>query len=356
MGSPAVNYEIEAPSQSGTKYEVEPPEQAKPQSMLSLLAHPIDNAEAIGQKVVHDAAPFVESLYPVRIATEGYKHFTGQPSNLSGIAEDALKDFSVAAAGAPEAESSTSAARPSAPPPRIAAPEPQPIQPAPSTMASRVAEVAKRRVHAIPGVQAAKDAMYIFRGEPEVSPLPSTPAPPPEFGKGTFGTPIDKWGTRIAAPPTAGPAPIAAAPVTKKAVSSAVDNALNVQPLKPNVPLREQLPAIRGEAQSSVVKSSSYDPGTKEFTTHTHTGTGYVHGEVTQEEADAFAKADSKGKAWNEIRKNHPLVAKIVDGKRVPIKANAAVKLADAESANGEDLTRILRNSLEEVQRRKAHP
>ena len=36
-------------------------------------------------------------------------------------------------------------------------------------------------------------------------------------------------------------------------------------------------------------------------------------------EAQAFAEADSKGKAWQDIRQN-PLIAKVVNGKRIAVK------------------------------------
>jgi len=72
--------------------------------------------------------------------------------------------------------------------------------------------------------------------------------------------------------------------------------------------------------ESSALKSYKYDPETREFETMTQGGQGYVHAEISPEQAAAFKAADSKGKAWQAIRQNGTLVAKIVNGKRIPVK------------------------------------
>jgi len=43
---------------------------------------------------------------------------------------------------------------------------------------------------------------------------------------------------------------------------------------------------------------------------------------VSPEEAQSFTEAESKGKAWQAIRSN-PLVAKIVNGKRLAVQPPA---------------------------------
>ncbi len=47
--------------------------------------------------------------------------------------------------------------------------------------------------------------------------------------------------------------------------------------------------------------------------------TTYVYGEVTPEQSEMFHAAESKGMAAKSIKDNNVLVAKIVDGKRIPV-------------------------------------
>lgn len=73
--------------------------------------------------------------------------------------------------------------------------------------------------------------------------------------------------------------------------------------------------------QSSALRSSMYDSGAKEFHARMTSGdTTYVYGDVAPGEAQAFADAESKGKAYQQMKSGHPLVAKIVNGKRVAVK------------------------------------
>ncbi len=89
------------------------------------------------------------------------------------------------------------------------------------------------------------------------------------------------------------------------------------------------IPAGHTPVNSSAVRSYRYDAGAREFHAAPKSGsTVYVYGDVSPEEADAFQKADSKGKAWQQIRQN-PLVAKIVDGKRIATKPESGA-LANA--------------------------
>jgi KTSC domain len=117
-----------------------------------------------------------------------------------------------------------------------------------------------------------------------------------------------------------------------------LDQSLGAKKLEPNVPLRKQMPATSGAISSSVdsptdlpaghipVKSSAlssykYDPSAREFEAKATSGnTVYVYGDVDPEDVKSFEGAESKGKAWQAIRQN-PLVAKIVNGKRIAVKA-----------------------------------
>jgi hypothetical protein len=111
-----------------------------------------------------------------------------------------------------------------------------------------------------------------------------------------------------------------------KPIGDLLNEGLGGKALKPNVPLRDQLsnsPTKIGVSpghtpvESSAIKSYKYDPATKEFETVTNTGAVYVHGDVSPEQVKAFENADSKGKAWNDIKNNSTYVGKVVNGKRV---------------------------------------
>jgi hypothetical protein len=106
-------------------------------------------------------------------------------------------------------------------------------------------------------------------------------------------------------------------------------------PMNPKVPLKGQLPSMMKSAtsasdlptghtavESSAMRSKMYDPAAKEFHARLTSGdTTYVYGDVAPEEAQAFEGAKSKGQAFQAIKQNHPLVAKIVNGKRIAVKA-----------------------------------
>jgi hypothetical protein len=116
------------------------------------------------------------------------------------------------------------------------------------------------------------------------------------------------------------------------AIGSQVEKSLGGKALEPNVPLREQIPA-RGTApepsnlpegfspaESSALKGHKYNPQTREFEVVSSGGQHYVYGDVSPEQAAAFESAESKGKAWNQIRNSNPLTHKVMGGKRVPVK------------------------------------
>lgn len=110
------------------------------------------------------------------------------------------------------------------------------------------------------------------------------------------------------------------------AVQASVERALGNEPvqIKPGVPIKNQIPPKVPEGftpvESSALSSYKYDPATREFQAHTTSGkVTYVYGDVSPEDAAAFASAESKGQAFQQIKQN-PLVAKIIDGKRIPVK------------------------------------
>ncbi len=113
--------------------------------------------------------------------------------------------------------------------------------------------------------------------------------------------------------PTAAPEAPAQVPTDPKTVERLLNEALGGKPLQKGIPLKSQgtapkLPEGFTPVDSSAVRGYKYDAGAQELSTVTNNGQVYTHGEVTPEEAQAFADADSKGKAWNGIRQNHVLV------------------------------------------------
>lgn len=124
------------------------------------------------------------------------------------------------------------------------------------------------------------------------------------------------------------------APIKRGSLAQMLQDQLNqslgAKELNPKMPLRQQMDATpttsnsglpEGHTQiegSSALRSYKYDPSAREFHARATSGdTTYVYGDVSPEEVQAFEQADSKGKAWQGIRQN-PLVAKIVNGKRLP--------------------------------------
>ncbi len=184
------------------------------------------------------------------------------------------------------------------------------------------------------------------------APLPETPAPEllqaQPLAQGGAAPPPEPAAVLAQLPVRAvhqaiqelGPrAPIAdvtarAAQISK--LSDLLNQGLGGKSLEPNVPLKNQggvvtPPGSAGSmatsvaeghtpVESSALKSYKYDPTTREFESVTNTGAHYIHGDVSPEQAAAFESAASKGKAWNELRKNSTRVAKVVNGKRVPVR------------------------------------
>lgn len=117
-----------------------------------------------------------------------------------------------------------------------------------------------------------------------------------------------------------------------------LEQSLGAKKLEANVPLRNQLDSkVPGRAiptdtpeghtphDSSALRSSMYDAGAKEFHARATSGnTTYIYGDVSPQAAQDFGNAESKGKAFQQIKNNHPLVAKIVDGKRIAVRPMAS--------------------------------
>lgn len=146
--------------------------------------------------------------------------------------------------------------------------------------------------------------------------------------------------------------------VSKKAVAAQLEKSLDAQPLKPGVKLKDQLNFTKAEPVSqtkiegsSVIQSHGYDPAANEMhiVTKGSPNVTYVYGDVSAEQAKAFETADSKGKAWAEFKQqSSPLVAKIVNGKRVPVKP--VLRAADA----AQDLTPQWQAALDRVKAKQA--
>lgn len=101
-------------------------------------------------------------------------------------------------------------------------------------------------------------------------------------------------------------------------LEKALNKALGGKALDQDVPLRSQVPGKEAAAaslpsgftpvKSSVLRGYKYDPATQRFDSVTNSGQHYVHGEVTPEAFQKFEAADSKGVAWNELRKTPGVV------------------------------------------------
>jgi hypothetical protein len=75
--------------------------------------------------------------------------------------------------------------------------------------------------------------------------------------------------------------------------------------------------------ESTAIQDFKYDPEAKEMHVTWKGGASpitYVYGEVTPEQSAMFHGSESKGMAAKSIKDNNVLVAKIINGKRVPIK------------------------------------
>jgi hypothetical protein len=138
-----------------------------------------------------------------------------------------------------------------------------------------------------------------------------------------------------------------------------LNDGLGGKPLQPNIPLRDQLNAATPNAnlpeghipvESSALKSYKYDPIAHEFESLTQNGQHYIYGDVPPEAAAKFEAADSKGKAWNDLRKTPGVtrVATVINGKRVPFKPSAPspeFEIPEDEWEAGHDLETAVEGS-----------
>jgi hypothetical protein len=152
----------------------------------------------------------------------------------------------------------------------------------------------------------------------ELGSLPATKAAPAANTGESLG--------KIPVKPEAAPPAIAKPNTAPKAIQGQINDSLGGRGLQPGVKLRDQgkIPPSPSAAisdlkpvDSTAVKAYKYDPVKREFTAANPDGQTFIHGDVSAEEAKAFDKASSKGKAWKVIKDNHPLVGKIVNGQRV---------------------------------------
>jgi len=224
-------------------------------------------------------------------------------------------------------------------------------------LAKTIGKAAGGAIDDIPVVrQLGKVAQYWRDTAPEApapkypgAPLPESPSPELSQAAALFhgsSSPVDPaagLGKIPVAPGQAGqiaqsiqalPSAEVAPNFSRGNLGNLLDKALGAKQLEPNVPLRNQvggpsaavqtpadLPEGHTAVQSSAAKSYKYDPDANEFHARYASGnTTYVFGDVAPEEAQAFEQADSKGKALQQMKANHPLVAKIVDGKRIAVK------------------------------------
>lgn len=138
-------------------------------------------------------------------------------------------------------------------------------------------------------------------------------------------------------------------------VESQLNDALGGKPLQPNVPLRAQGNRITSDissqskpSTSSAILNYKYNPVAQEMQVTTKAGAQYIHGDVSPAQAAEFEKAGSKGKAWGELKKNSTYVGKIVNGQRINAKPPSNLR-----SASPDDLTPILKESLQNVKAKK---
>jgi hypothetical protein len=143
-------------------------------------------------------------------------------------------------------------------------------------------------------------------------------------------------------PPAVKPAVSPGQPIYRRTAASTAEAAT---PAEGSVP-PGNIPEGHTPVDSSAVKSFKYDADAQEMHIAPTKGYTYVYGDVSPDQAAQFQNADSKGIAWGAIRNSNPLVAKIPEGgARIAVKPNAA--------ASGDDLTGVLQQSVDAVNKAK---
>lgn len=161
---------------------------------------------------------------------------------------------------------------------------------------------------------------------PQVPPPPSVPPLPPRPGLLLRGQVERPAVSEYAAPQE---------PLAQK-LDRTTKSAFDIPRPQPGKPIfdrfkNQPIPEGHTPVESSALRSWKYDPQTKVFSALTKDGTIYTHGEVTPAEAEAFGNAESKGKAWADIRNNHVNLGKNAYGETLP-RVKSASRIATPES------------------------
>jgi hypothetical protein len=187
---------------------------------------------------------------------------------------------------------------PGAPLPATPAPEvlnPALVSPArtlPGMISPEVVRPPAAPIPARPGLQLTGDTPAPEAAAAAAPPEPAAAAPPEALSN------KNKIGTSYAAPTAA------------DILSEKLNDALGGRPIQPGVTMRNQATAAAGKLpagftatpDSSLLKGYKYDPATQEFDAVLNTGQRFRHGEVSPDQFQAFEDADSKGKAWTDLR------------------------------------------------------
>jgi hypothetical protein len=366
----------------------------------------LDTAKRLGSRFVEHMGTAAKTFYPVRLATGIYEKAIGAPEaneHLRSIIPDAIRDFALA--GGAEGGEAPITSKPAIPVERgartmwgkaIPSAEPAPFpekpptsilraaplgvggQPSPESPAINLGRIPAKPVY--PGAHLPEhpgtftgahlpENPGVFPG----APLPETPAINLRQANAltrlpaTKAIPAAQSGEALGSIPAG--KPISTGTPTPRAISSTLDTTLRAavgnKPIQAGVPIKNQYkPAIPTEVaeghtgvSSTALKSFKYDAATKELHVTPSSGNTVVYGDVTPEQAEAFKSASSKGQAWKAIRDNNPLVAKVADGKRIPVKPAVRLRSAAPEAAPKavnvpaptEDLTPILQKSLQTI-------
>jgi len=306
----------------------------------------------------------------VDLGKQLYRHATGQPNTLADIPYEGAQQFAAALAapvaeegltGSDAAEART-AARTVRPPAQSSAPvKPGALSDAMTVISPRGAKIVNALRSGDYGELVPERVQALGRlggrlfGSGEAPPNPATPSVPAWWGRDNVGPP-EMWGKEIPGTAAAAPEPTAAAQESvpasvpqpgqiaeqmrqpavapEKALRGQIDQLLNPSTLKPGVRIADQFnaqatPAPAAEVPAdhtpvekadSPVQSYKYDPDAREMHVQARsTGQVHVYGDVSPEDAEAFANAPSKGRAWQAMKQNVQ-VAKVINGKRVAIR------------------------------------
>lgn len=233
---------------------------------------------------------------------------------------------------------------------------PLPAKPAPELLQANALATGGRAIISPSYVLGKIPAKAVAPEAPPVYPGARLPeAPPTEVaqarGLAQGGRPIvDQSSALGKIPLTKQPEPVPVAPAARAIETkpiSKVEAAKKLQdllydatgaakpiPTQPNIPLREQMnarpisatpkatiPEGHTAVESSALWSYKYDPSTKQFEAWPTSGdVAYRFGDVDPRAAEAFQHAESKGKAFQQIKNSGTLIAKRINGKWESVK------------------------------------